>query len=97
MLDFHGLILGQVRYDKTDAHTAEISVSVTPAFRRRGLATTLLEMTGQSARERLGVRRLRAIVRRENHASARTFARAGFTRVSSRTIQNNACHVFESS
>jgi RimJ/RimL family protein N-acetyltransferase len=95
VLDFHGLILAQVRYDKTDAQTAEISVSVTPAFRCRGLATTLLEMTGQPACERLGVRRLRAIVRQENRASAQAFVKTGFAKVGSKTIQNSPCHVFE--
>jgi len=95
VLDFQGLVLGQVRYDQTDAQTAEIAISVAPAFRQRGLATKLLEMTCPRASQRLGVRRLRAIIRQENLPSARTFAKAGFTKIDSRWLQNHSCHVFE--
>jgi UDP-2,4-diacetamido-2,4,6-trideoxy-beta-L-altropyranose hydrolase len=95
VLDFQGLLLGQVRYDRTDAHTAEVAVSVTPAFRRRGLATRLLETTCREACRRLGVRRLMAIVRQENLPSVRTFAKAGFEEVESRPFGGHACHVFE--
>jgi UDP-2,4-diacetamido-2,4,6-trideoxy-beta-L-altropyranose hydrolase len=95
VLDLHGLVLGQVRYDRTDSHTAEISISVMPAFRQRGLATRLLESTCRPACERLGVRRLRAIVRQENLPSARTFARAGFAKVDSRPIRDHPCHIYE--
>ena len=95
VLDFRGLLLAQVRYDQTDAQTAEIAISVAPAFRRRGLATRLLETTCQRACRRLGVRRLRAIIRQENLPSARAFAKAGFTKVDSRSLQNHSCHVFD--
>ena len=95
VLDFHGLVLGQVRYDQTDARTAEIAISVAPAFRQRGLATRLLEMTCPRACQRLGARRLRAIIRQENLLSARAFAKAGFTKIDSCWLQDHPCHVFE--
>ncbi len=95
LLDFQGLVLAQIRYDRIDAETAEISISVTPAFRQRALAAKLLDLTGQRAREQLGVRRLRAIVRQEDLPSARTFAGAGFTNVDSRPVQKHPCHIFE--
>ncbi len=95
VLDFQGLLLAQIRYDRTDAETAEISISVTPAFRRRGLATRLLELTWRRACEQLEVQRLRAVVRQENLASARTFAKAGFAKLDSRTVQDHPCHIFE--
>ncbi|MHC4179218.1 MAG: UDP-2,4-diacetamido-2,4,6-trideoxy-beta-L-altropyranose hydrolase [Planctomycetota bacterium] len=95
VLDFHGVILAQIRYDRTDAAAAEISISVATAFRQRGLAAKLIEMTRRPACERLGVRRLRAIARQENFPSVRTFAKAGFTKVDSRPVQNRPCHIFE--
>ena len=95
VLEFQGLLLAQIRYDRTDAETAEISVSVTPAFRRRGLAARLVELTWRPACEQLEVTRLRAVVRQENLPSARTFAKAGFAEVDSRPVQNRSCHIFE--
>lgn len=95
VLDFHGLIVAQIRYDRADAETAEISLSVVPAFRQRGLATELIELTWGRACEQLGVRRVRAVVRQENLPSARTFARAGFSKVDFRLVRNHPCHLFE--
>jgi UDP-2,4-diacetamido-2,4,6-trideoxy-beta-L-altropyranose hydrolase len=95
VLDLQGLVLAQVRYDRTGSQTAEISVSVTPAFRRRGLATRLLELTGPRACQRLGISRLRAIIWEENLPSARTFAKLGFTKVDSRLVENHPCHIYE--
>ncbi len=95
VLDFHGLVLAQIRCNRIGAATAEISVSVAPAFRRRGLASRLVELTCSQARDRLGVARLRAIVRTENLASARTFAKAGFTLVGTHAIHGHPCHVYE--
>jgi len=94
-LDFHGLLLGQIRYDRVEAGAAEISISVAAAFRRRGLGSKLLEQTRNSAADHLGVSRFRAVVRRENQPSVRTFLKAGFHRVTSKDIRGQACEVFE--
>lgn len=94
VLDFHGLLLGHIRYVREEQATAEISLAVAPAFRRRGLAGRLLA-TRSRVCEELGVNRLRAVVRIENHASAATFRRAGFYHVDTRLVRDRACHIFE--
>jgi UDP-2,4-diacetamido-2,4,6-trideoxy-beta-L-altropyranose hydrolase len=95
VFDFHGLILATVRYDRVDPQTAEVSLSVAPAFRRRGLGTKLLQRNLRLIRDRLGVKRLRAVVRQENIPSARIFAKSGFRQVDTPQIQGHACQVFE--
>jgi len=95
VLDFHGLILGPIRYDRIDDETAQISLHVAAPFRRRGLATKLLNLTWQEACRRLRVNRLRALIKRDNAASQRTFLKAGFARIDSTPVRGQGCHVFE--
>jgi RimJ/RimL family protein N-acetyltransferase len=95
VFDFHGLILATVRYDRVDPQTAEVSLAVAPAFRRRGLGTKLLQRNLRLIRDRLGVKRLRAVVRKENIPSARIFAKTGFQQTDTAQIQGHACQVFE--
>lgn len=93
--EFQGLVVAVIRYDRTLPGTAEISLSVAAAFRRRGLAGRLLRETAASVRRELHVDCLRAIVRRENVPSAGTFAKAGFVKVDSRPVKSRECHIFE--
>ena len=58
---------------------AEVSITVAPAWRGRGIATSLLAATLQYGRERLGVTRFEAVIHWNNVRSHRLFARAGFT------------------
>ncbi len=95
VFDFHGLILATVRYDRVDPQAAEVSLSVAPAFRRRGLGTKLLQRNLRLIRDRLGVKRLRAVVRQENVPSARIFAKTGFRQVDVAQVQGHSCQVFE--
>ncbi len=95
VFDFHGLILATVRYDRVDPQTAEVSLLVAPAFRRRGLGTKLLQRNLRLIRDRLGVKRLRAVVRQENIPSARIFAKTGFRQVDTPEVKGHACQVFE--
>jgi UDP-2,4-diacetamido-2,4,6-trideoxy-beta-L-altropyranose hydrolase len=94
-LDFHGLLVGQIRYDRDDTKTAAISFSIVSPFRRRGLGTMLVERTRGLAGRELGVTRLRAVVRRENAASARIFVRSGFSKVASEPVHGKPCYIFE--
>ncbi|MBN2473903.1 MAG: UDP-2,4-diacetamido-2,4,6-trideoxy-beta-L-altropyranose hydrolase [Pirellulales bacterium] len=95
VLDFQGLILGVIRYERTGSDAADISIHVASAFRRRGLATRLLNETQRLAASELGAACFRAVVRRENHPSARTFAKAGYASVDARPINGQPCLVFE--
>lgn len=94
VLDFQGLLVGHIRYVSEEPNLAEISLAVSPAFRRRGLAQRLLTTCVSACRE-LRVSRLRAVVRVENHASAATFRRVGFCHVDTRPVCDQACHIFE--
>jgi len=95
VLEYQGLIVAVIRYDRTDVGAAEISFHVAPAFRRRGLGMWLLNETRRPAGDELGVGRVRAVVREENVASIRTFHKAGFTRADSRMVRGRPCHIFE--
>jgi RimJ/RimL family protein N-acetyltransferase len=55
----------------------------------------MLRETLDQACCRLGVRRLRAVVRRENEPSARTFLKARFARIDGQHVEGHACHVFQ--
>jgi ribosomal protein S18 acetylase RimI-like enzyme len=94
VLDYQELLLAHIRYVRVDPTTAEISLAVAPAFRRRGLAHRLLNTRNDACAD-LCVSRLRAVVRVENQASIETFRRAGFRHVDSRPVAQRACHIFE--
>jgi RimJ/RimL family protein N-acetyltransferase len=96
VMELGGAIVGQVRYDRVeDTDTAEISFSVTPVFRGKGLGTEMLTSTYQQACKRLGTSRARGVVFKGNIASARAFARAGFTEAGEIVLQNRPCYAFE--
>jgi UDP-2,4-diacetamido-2,4,6-trideoxy-beta-L-altropyranose hydrolase len=94
VLEFQGLLLGHIRYVCEQPNLAEISLAVSPAFRRRGLARRLLATCATACQE-LRVARLRAVVRVENHASAATFQGVGFCHVETRPVHKHMCHIFE--
>jgi UDP-2,4-diacetamido-2,4,6-trideoxy-beta-L-altropyranose hydrolase len=94
-LDFHRLLVGQIRYDRIEAETALVSFSVPAAFRGRGLGTKLLELTRERAAKQLGVSRLRAEVRADNLPSLRIVRHAGFTHVGSKRALGREFHVFQ--
>ena len=95
VLDLHGLILAPIRYDREDSETAGVSLHVAAPFRQRGLATKLLDLTWRQACEQLNVKRIQAVIRRENTASQRTFLRAGFGQADSTQVHGQACYIFE--
>lgn len=94
-LEFQSLLLAYVRYTCLDADTAEISLAVSPAFRRRGLALRLLVETRAAAHRELAVRQLQAVIREENTASASAFRKAGYTYVESQVVHGVPCHIFD--
>jgi len=70
--------VGVVRCDKAAAG-AEIGLALTPGARGRGLGAAMIAAACAAAAEAFGVLVVVALVRPENHASLRAFARAGFT------------------
>jgi L-amino acid N-acyltransferase YncA len=73
-----------VRLDGGGPGTAEISFTVAPEARGRGLAAALLTAAEGPARE-WGVRTLLAEIRKTNERSVRAFKRAGYYGLVERT------------
>jgi RimJ/RimL family protein N-acetyltransferase len=86
--------VGQIRYDRISADTAQISFSVAPFVRGRGLGTLLLEKTRPMAARELGVNWVRGIALSDNQASRRAFARARFTVIEHQRIGNREYVLF---
>lgn len=72
-----GRPVGQVRLDARGAGSYEISITIAPAARGRGLAARALFAAEEEARARGNVR-LEATIRPENQASVAAFKRAGY-------------------
>ena len=69
---------GVVRFDLGADDVATISLSLAPAQRGRGLATPLILLACQELRRTNLAVTVRALIKPENAASQRAFARAGF-------------------
>jgi RimJ/RimL family protein N-acetyltransferase len=87
--------IGQIRYERISADTAEISLSVAPLMRGRGLGTLLLNMTLPMAAGELRVKWVRGIALSGNKASQRAFVKASFTMTERQLIDNRECLVFQ--
>jgi UDP-2,4-diacetamido-2,4,6-trideoxy-beta-L-altropyranose hydrolase len=95
VLDFEGLVVGQIRYDRQDAEHAEIDFSVHPAFRGLGLGTHMLEQTRKMAVDRLKATRLSGTVVASNEKSRSCFIKSGYTAKNRITIKGRLCQRFE--
>ena len=94
--EYEGLIVAQVRYDKMAGNTAaDVDVSVHPALRGRGLGTTIISNTYQSACKQLRVDSIRGIVFEDNHPSRRCFLKVGFHDKDIIMMKGKRCHLFE--
>jgi len=90
------LPVGQIRYERISADTAEISFSIARGFRGRQLGTRLLEASAEKAARELGVGRLQGAVKLDNEASRRAFLKAGFEG-RRECVEGEACWVFRRS
>lgn len=70
--------VGTVRLDRHGPAEAELSITIAPAARGRGLARRTIELGVEQARREWGVDCVTARIRPENAASLRAFAAAGF-------------------
>jgi RimJ/RimL family protein N-acetyltransferase len=73
-----GAPVGTVRLDRHGPGEAELSITIAPAARGRGLARPAIELGLEHARREWGVEHVTAQIRSENAASLRAFAAAGF-------------------
>ena len=97
ILEYRQVPVGQIRYDRIDAETAQISFSVAPRFRGRGMGTRLLDSTVGLAGRELRVQRVQGIAFIDNVASRQAFLRAKFRAIEEKVITGRACLVFRRS
>lgn len=71
--------VGTVRFDRRDGDGWEVSITLAPESRGRGLSGPVLAEGERVARDRLGVRVVLAAVHQDNTASAKLFEHAGYT------------------
>ncbi len=86
--------VAQIRYDRVDAHTAEISFSVAPHCRGQGIGTRALMLTRVPACEELGVQRLVGVMLSSNQSSIRAFTKAGFKCTEQKLIRQKPSSIF---
>ena len=97
ILECQHVPVGQIRYDRTDAHTGRISFSIAPGFRGRNLGTQILRLTADLAGQELGVSVVEGITFLENRASSHAFVKAGFEVIEEKSIAGHVCFVFRRS
>jgi len=69
--------VGTIRFDDVD-DTAEISITVSPDQRGKGMGTSLLEAADSWASEELGLDRIIARIKENNPASIAIFKKSGY-------------------
>jgi RimJ/RimL family protein N-acetyltransferase len=72
---------GYLRYDLSTPDVALVSISISPAFRGRGLAASILAAGTTLVAGHWEIRALHAEIRLDNRASIRSFERAGYSRM----------------
>ena len=97
ILECRHVPVGQIRYDRTDADTAQINFSVAPAYRGRSFDTQLLRLSADLAGRELGVRTVEAISPAQNFASNHAFLSAGFEVIEEKRIAGRAWFLFRHS
>jgi len=74
-----GKKIGQVRFDKdNNVQSAEVNIALTKEFRSRGYGSAALKMVCKHALEHFGVIKIIAHIKKDNAASLKSFAKAGF-------------------
>ena len=72
-----GAAVGQIRLDRVAGASWEISITVAPEARGKGLSSAMLAAAEAPAKE-LGAKRLVAVIKKGNDASVRAFKGAGY-------------------
>lgn len=72
-----GAAVGQIRLDRVAGSTWEISITVAPSSRGKGLSSAMLTAAEGPARE-IGAKRLVAVIKKGNDTSVRSFKGAGY-------------------
>jgi UDP-2,4-diacetamido-2,4,6-trideoxy-beta-L-altropyranose hydrolase len=94
ILECRHVPVGQIRYDRTDANTAQITFSVASAYQGKGFGTQLLRLSADLAGRELGIRIVEGVSPAQTIASSRAFLRAGFEVIEEKSIAGHAYFVF---
>jgi RimJ/RimL family protein N-acetyltransferase len=78
VVDHEDAPVGTVRFDRRDGDGWEVSITLAPDSRGRGLSGAVLAEGERALRERLDVRVVLAAVHQDNTASAKLFEHAGY-------------------
>ena len=79
IMEVEDIPVGQVRYGRCECEEdAEIAISISPAHRGKGYGADLLRTTEPWAMDWLHVRKLVALVLKDNEASCRLFLGCGY-------------------
>ena len=73
--------IGMVRFDRLNKDIAEVSINLSPDYRKKGLSSALLLKGCKVAFEKLGVMKLFAEIKKDNFASQKAFEKIGFLKV----------------
>lgn len=93
VIERDGVAAGVARLDPLSANAAEVSLTIAPGLRCRGIGLAALELLADAARD-LGVGELKARIRKDNAHSQRTFERAGFEHVGEEIVNGVAALVY---
>jgi RimJ/RimL family protein N-acetyltransferase len=97
ILEHSYLPIGQIRYERVSAETAQISFCVAPRFRGKGVGTRLLQSTIHLAGRELGVHCVQGVTFLDNRASRGAFLKARFQVIEEKAIGGRACLIFQRS
>lgn len=70
-------LVAQIRFDRNDDE-ADISISVAPSFRGKGLGATLLKKASEKVISEMEIKKIIAYVKNDNAASKTIFEKAGY-------------------
>lgn len=88
------LPVGQIRYERVDDETADVTLVIAPGLRGMQLGTRLLQATADLAGRELAVGWIRGVILNENEAARRSFLNAGFEAAGQTSLDGRACWQF---
>jgi UDP-2,4-diacetamido-2,4,6-trideoxy-beta-L-altropyranose hydrolase len=94
MLEYLGVPVGQIRYDRSASDLAQISYVVAQGWRGRGIGVQLLMKTSFLACTELQAPWLQGVTFVSNRASTQAFRHAGYQVVKEEIIDGRPCLVF---
>ena len=92
IIEVTGQPVGQIRYNRNQGRSAEVSVSIAEKHRGKGYGSQLIRLTCDCARTELEVDEIVAVVIEGNTASLQLFLRAGFEVLGLSSLKGRSCY-----